>query len=120
MAYLRREKEIVETDFPLETVWAAVFKVVASLEWAIEETDESIHRLKIRTKGALMSYSSMVTVDILSVSENTTRINVSVETPVTTLTGIVDFGRTRERVDSFLMALMAQLGAKSGESEKAK
>ncbi len=35
MAYLRDEKEIVEMDFPLNTVWEAVKRTVTRLEWTI-------------------------------------------------------------------------------------
>jgi hypothetical protein len=119
MAYLRREKEIVEMDFPLNQVWKAIPKAVASLEWTVEETNEAAHSIKAKTKGAFMSYSSVLTIEAISVAENTTRVNVSAETPVTTITGIVDFGRTRERIDSFLMALTQQLGVGRPNSEKA-
>ena len=120
MAYLRREKEIVEMDFPIETVWEAMAKAITALDWVIEETDNSAHRIKIKTRGAFMSYSSQLTVEAISKTENTTRVNVSAETPVTTLTGIIDFGRTRERIDSFLMALMSQLTSKTSKPQPEK
>jgi hypothetical protein len=121
MAYLRREKEIVEMDFPLEKVWPAIAKAVTSLEWTVEETDEATHRLKAKTKGAFMSYRSMLTAEAVVVSENVTRVNVSAETPTTTITGIIDFGRTSERIELFLHALMKQLGASENtKPEKAK
>jgi hypothetical protein len=34
---------------------------------------------------------------------------IAAETPTTTITGIVDFGRTRERIDAFLFALFKEL-----------
>ena len=117
MAYLRKEKEIVEMDFPLNKVWTAIPKAIANLEWTVEETDEAAHRIKTRTKRAFMSYSSVLFIEAVSVAKDIARVNVSAETPVTTITGIMDFGRTRERIDSFLTALAKQLSAKKPSSE---
>ncbi len=100
-------------------MWAAIPKAIASLEWTVEETDEAAHRAKAKTKTAFLSYSSVLSIEARAVAENTTRVNVTAETPVTTITGIMDFGRTRERIDSFLMALMQQLNVKKTNSEKA-
>ncbi len=118
MAYLRREKEIVEIDFPLDIVWTAIPKVVTSLEWTIEETDEAKHTVKTKTKQALMSYRSILIINALSINEKTTRVNVTAETPTTTITGIIDFGRTKERLESFLEALMKQLATKKDKPEE--
>jgi hypothetical protein len=109
LAYLRREVENVETDFSMDKVLEAISKTVTLLEWTMEESDEAAHKMKIRTKANFMAYASLVVVELTSVKEGTTRIRVAAETPVTTLTGIVDFGRTRERIDTFLMTMMAQL-----------
>ncbi len=118
MAYLRREKEIVEIDFPLDTVWTAISSAITNLEWTIEETDEAKHSIKAISKPAFMSYRSVLTVDAVQVNANTTRVNISAETPTTTITGIIDFGRTRERIGLFLEALMKQLTPKEGEPDK--
>jgi hypothetical protein len=109
MAYLRREKEIVEVDFPLEKVWEAIEKVITHLEWKTEKSDEAVHQLIVKTKPNFMAYASNLTVDAIKISDKTSRVTVSAETPVTTITGIIDFGRTRERIDSFLLALVKQL-----------
>lgn len=119
MAYLRKEKEIVEMDYPLSKVWEAIPKAVNSIEWSIEETNDAEHRVKARTKASLMSYRSVLSIDAIEVTEKTTRVNVSAETPVTTVTAIVDFGRTRERIDLFLAALVKQLISKKEKPEKA-
>ncbi len=119
VAYLRREKEIIETDFPIDKVWEAIGKTILTLDWTAEENDDKAHKLKIKTRGAFLSYSSVINVEVVAVKENTTRVNVSAETPVTTLTGIVDFGRTRERIDTFLMAMMSYLTAKPSEAKAA-
>ena len=115
MAYLRREKEIVEMDFPLDKVWEAIQKAVASLEWTIEEKDEAKHHAKAKTKANFMAYPSILNIDCSAVSENVTRVSVAAETPVTTLTGIVDFGRTNERLTVFLTALSKEFSLEKGE-----
>jgi len=118
MAYLRKEKEIVEVDFPISRVWEAIAKAIATLEWTIEENNESTHQLKLRTKPNFMAYASLVTIDAISQNEKTTRVTVSAETPVTTITGIIDFGRTQQRIDSFLLALTKQLKPESITPQK--
>ncbi len=109
MAYLRREKEIVEVDYPIAKVWEAISKAIASLEWKIVENNESTHKVKTGTKANFMAYASTLTINADATNPNVTRVTISAETPVTTITGIVDFGRTRERIDSFLLALTKQL-----------
>ncbi len=109
MAYLRTEQETVETDFPLETVWGAIPKAITNIEWTVEAVDEATHEVKAKTKANFMSYSSTVIIKVTSKDTAVTRISVLGETPVTTLTALVDFGRTRERVDLFLASLQKQL-----------
>ena len=118
MAYLRREKEIVEVDFPINTVWEAINKVAAVLEWKIEIAKEETHQVKVKTKSNFMAYASELTINVIEKSEKTTRVTISAETPVTTITGIVDFGRTRERIDSFLLALIKQLKPEGAAAQK--
>ena len=119
MAYLRKEKEIVEMDYPLNTVWADIENAIVSLEWKVEEKNEATHMLKTKTKANFMAYASILTIDATASSGPTTRVTITAETPVTTITGIVDFGKTRERIDSFFLALIKQLKAHSS-SEKDK
>ena len=109
MAYLRREKEIVDVDFPLSTVWEAAKKATISLEWNIEQANEANYQLTAKSKSNFMAYASELTINVVAQNEKTTRVTISADTPVTTITGIVDFGRTRERIDSFLLALTKQL-----------
>jgi hypothetical protein len=109
MAYLRREKENIEVDYPISLVWEAITKAITTLEWKAEETDIEKHIIKAKSKANFMAYPSEVTITVTAVSEKITRIVLSAETPVTTVTGIVDFGRTRERIDSFLLALVTYL-----------
>jgi hypothetical protein len=119
LAYLRREKETVEMDYPLSKVWMEIDKAIGSLEWKIEEKNEAEHQLKVKTKANFMAYASTLTINIDAKSEKITRISISAETPVTTITGIIDFGRTRERIDSFLLALVKKLKGERNKSEKA-
>jgi len=109
MAYLRKEKETVEMDYTLSRVWAAIRKVLTILEWNIEQTDESAHHVKAKTKSGFMSWSSLLLIDAVSVNEKTTRVSVAAETPVTTITATVDFGRTRQRINQFLTELSREL-----------
>jgi hypothetical protein len=113
MAYLRKEKEIVEMDYPISTVWNSILQAIKSLDWAPEETNEEKYSVKARTRGAFLSYSSTLTIEATIKSEQKTRVTVSAETPVTMITGIIDFGRTQERIDSFIYALTAQLSPES-------
>ena len=109
MAYLRKENENVEIDYSLTKVWAAVPKALASLEWTVEETDDAAHHVKAKTKGGFMSYPSVLIIEGVSVDEKTARVKVTAETPVTTITSIADFGRTRDRIELFFEALAKQL-----------
>jgi hypothetical protein len=111
LAYLRKEKETYEIDYPLTEIWAAMPKALASLEWTIEEIDDTAHHAKVKTKASFMAYSSVITIDAVPVDEKTARVTVTGETPVTTITSIADFGRTQHRIDSFFEALAKQLSS---------
>ncbi|MCW4054204.1 MAG: hypothetical protein NWE84_04695 [Candidatus Bathyarchaeota archaeon] len=112
MAYLRKEKETVEIDYPLDKVWATISKAINSLEWTIEAADDTEHHVKAKTKGGFMSYPSVLIIDAMAVDEKTARVKVAAETPVTTITSIADFGRTRDRIELFFEALAKQLSNK--------
>lgn len=105
MAYSREEKENLEVSYPLNAIWEAIPKAIAKLEWKIQETNEETHHLKVKTKGAFMSYPSTLKIDLAAVDEKTTRMSIVVETPVTTITSVADFGRTRERTEQFVTTL---------------
>jgi hypothetical protein len=109
MAYLRKEKETVEISYPLEMVWAAIPKAVKTLEWKIEEKNDETHNAKVKTKSGFMSYSSILYIDAISVDEKTTRMSVNAETPVTTITSIADFGRTKDRIELLIETLAKQM-----------
>ena len=109
MAYLRKENETVEIDHSLGKVWAAVPKALASLEWTVQEIDNATHHVKAKTQGGFMSYPSVLIIDGVAVDKKTARLKVTAETPVTTITSIVDFGRTQDRIETFFEALAKQL-----------
>jgi hypothetical protein len=112
MAYLRNEKENLEVSYPLEKIWATIPEVITILEWQIEEKDDASHKAKVKTKGGFMAYSSNLYIKVTSVDENTTRMAINAETPVTTITSIIDFGRTRDRIGQFIETLAKQMEKK--------
>ncbi len=105
MAYLRERKQELEVDFPLESIWEAIPKAVAKLDWKIEEKDETTHRLTIRTKGSFMSYGSMLKIELAKENEKTTYVAINAETPVTTITSVLDYYQTNDRVSLFILTL---------------
>jgi hypothetical protein len=109
MAYLRKEKETVEIAYPLSKVWAAVPKALEGLGWILEQIDDTVHHVKAKTTAGFVSWSSVFVIDAVPVDEKKTRVSVAAETPVTTITAVVDFGRTRQRIDLFFAALANQL-----------
>jgi hypothetical protein len=109
MAYLRKHDETVEVQYSLRKVWTAVPKALASLEWNLEEIDEKAHRVKAKTRTAFMSYSSTLLIHVTPVSENTTRVTIAAETPVTSITAIVDFRQGERRIGLFFSELAKHL-----------
>jgi hypothetical protein len=109
MAYLRKENETVEIDYSLGTVWSGVQKALAKLEWVVEEKDETAHHARVKTKAGPMSFSSVLLIDVVSVGENTTRVSVAAETPVTTITAIVDFRQGKRRILTFFEEVAKEL-----------
>jgi hypothetical protein len=112
MAYLRSENEKLEMDYPLEKVWAAIPEIVKALKWDIEEKNDQNHHAKIKTKPGFLAYSSIINVDVSSVDENTTKMAILAETPVTTITSVADFGRTGDRIALLVEALALYLEGK--------
>jgi hypothetical protein len=109
MAYLREEKQKIEIDYPIGQVWEAIPEVVKTIEWTIEEKNDESHKAKLRTKKGFLSYSTVMNVEVVSVDEGTTRVSISAETPVTTITSMADFGRTRDRIELFIEGLAVQI-----------
>jgi hypothetical protein len=56
-----------------------------------------------------MSWGSTLLIDAAAVDEKTTRVSVTSETPVTTITAMVELGRTRQRISIFFAELKRQL-----------
>lgn len=98
MAYTREANETLEVSYPIETLWDAIPKAVTKQEWKILEVDHASHHVKIKTKGAFLSYGSTLTVELSPIDTKNTRMTVTAETPVTTITSMADYGRTRERI----------------------
>jgi hypothetical protein len=111
MAYLRKEKETFEIAYSLDKVWNAVLKTLNSLEWEVEQIDDAKHRAKAKTKAGFISWSSTMLIEAVPVNENTARVTVTAETPVTTITSVVDFGRSRDRIGLFFEVLAKQLAS---------
>ena len=99
----------MEIDYALSEVWAAIPEVLNSLEWTVEQTDDSAHHTKVKTKPGFISYSSRLTIDGLAVNEKKCRVTVEGETPVTTITAVADFGRTSDRIQVFFETLARRM-----------
>jgi hypothetical protein len=112
MAYLRNEQEKLEVDYPLERIWETIPEVVKILEWTIEEKDNDVHKTKVKTKGGFMAYGSTLQLEVTAVDQKTARISINAETPVTTITSVIDFGRTRDRIGQFIEILAKQMEKK--------
>jgi hypothetical protein len=115
MAYAREENDKLEVSYPLAKIWEAIPKAIEMMDWTILETNNSKHYLKIKTKGGFISYSSTMKVYLEVIDEKNTKLNVAVETPVTTISAMADYGRSRERIEQFVVTL-----AKLMEGPKAK
>ena len=105
MAYLKEQKDKIEISYPINAVWEDIPKAIEKLEWKIKETDEASHHLTVKTKGGFMAYPSTLKIDLVAIDEKTTQMSLLVETPVTTITSIADYGRNTERIGQFVTAL---------------
>ena len=105
MAYLRERKQEVEIDFPIKSVWDAIPKAAAELDWEIKEKNEGTHSLIIETADSLSSYSSELKIELTSIEQKSTHMAVYGETPVTTITSTLEFGQTFDRIDEFVTTL---------------
>jgi len=105
MAYQRETKQELEVDFPLEDIWRAIPQAIVELQWEIKEKNDNTHELMVKTKSSFLSYSSMLIIQASRVDEKTTNIKIDAETPVTTITSVMDFGQADERISMFVLAL---------------
>ena len=101
----------MEIDYSLGEVWTVIPEVLASLEWKIEQIDDSAHHAKVKTKAGFISYASTLAIDGAPVDEKKCRITVQGETPVTTITTVADFGRTSDRIHLFFETLAKRLNS---------
>jgi hypothetical protein len=117
MAYLRDENEKIEIDYPVEKIWESIPEAAKTLEWTIQEKDDEAHTAKLKTRGAFLSYSTLILLDLKALNEKTSRMTLKGETPVTTITAMADFGRSRDRIDQFI-AVLAKLMEKKEKKKK--
>jgi hypothetical protein len=100
---------MMEISYPLNKVWTAIHKVLSNFQWEVEELDDEKHHTKAKTQGGLLSWGSVLLIDLEPVDRSKTKLTVAAETPVTTITSMVEFGRTRQRINMFLSALAEEL-----------
>ena len=109
MAYLRKEQETVEIDYPIDKIWTALPKTLKELSYTTEKIDEKTRHIKAKTQKGFVSWGSTLLIDVKRVNEKTTRVSVTAETPFTTISAVIDFGRARRRIDLLFAALAKQL-----------
>ena len=119
MAYLRDESEKLEIDYPIQKIWETLPQAVKILEWAIQEKNDETHTARLKTKGGFLSYGTVLAIEVKVVDEKTSRMTLRGETPVTTITAMADFGRTRDRIDQFI-DVFAKLMEKTEKEKKKK
>jgi hypothetical protein len=105
MAYTREETEDVEVDYPLQQLWEGIPKAIDRLEWTIEESNEEKYCLTVKTEGAFLSYPSTIKIILAPINDKTTRMLIAGETPITTVTSVLEFRRTRERIERLIIVL---------------
>src|SRR4030043_1494106 len=117
MAYVREEKQTFEIDYSLEKVWATIPQAIKTLDWTIEAADDQNYKAKIKSRPGFFAYSSILNVEAKAVDAKTAKLSINAETPVTTITSIADFGRTRDRLEQFVDTLAKELDKKKSKVE---
>ncbi len=117
MAYLRTEKESFEIDYPLDKVWEAIPDVITYLNWTIEEKDDQKHTAKLKSKPGFLAFATVLLVEASIADNKTSKMTINAETPVTTITSIADFGRTRDRLEQFVDELSKEMARRSGKQK---
>jgi carbon monoxide dehydrogenase subunit G len=115
MAYLRSEKESFEIDYPIEKVWDAIPDVIKYLNWTIEEKDDQRHTAKLKSKPGFLAFATTLLIEASFTDNKTSKMTINAETPVTTITSMADFGRTRDRLDQFVDELAKEMERRSGK-----
>ena len=118
MAYLRKKEHLVDIDYSIIKVWNGILEIIPKLEWTLTKKDKATHEIEVVTNKGLLSYASKLFIKIWSVDKKTTRIRLHSETPVTTITSVVDFGRIEDRNEAFFEALGLYLTAKKESKTK--
>jgi hypothetical protein len=112
MAYLRKDKHLIESDYSFPEIWEEIPIVIEEIGWKLGNIDEKNQQIRASTIGGMLSYASLLVIKVWSTNNKKTRIEINSETPVTTITSITDFGRIRQRVDLFFEALSIKLDNK--------
>lgn len=86
-------------------MWQALPKAVDEFDWDIQEKDAAAHLLIIKTSDTLTSYASILRIELKPLNGNSTRMTVTGETPVTTITSTLQFGQTYDVIEDFVLAL---------------
>jgi hypothetical protein len=115
MAYLRTEKDSFEIDYSLEKVWDAIPDVIKHLNWTIEEKDDQKHTAKLKSQPGFLAFATVLFIEVSSTDNNTSKMTINAETPVTTITSLADFGRTRDRLEQFLSELAKEMEHRIGK-----
>lgn len=105
MAYTRDETENVEVDYPIEQLWNGIPPAIEKLEWTIEESNPEKYYLTVKTESAFMSYPTNIKIALVPIDDKTTRMLIAGETPITTVTSVFEFRRTRERIERLIIVL---------------
>ena len=100
---------MVELGYSLKKVWTVTRKALVSLGWNVESIDDNAHQIRAKTQSSLMAWGSIFLIDVAPKDKSTTRVSVAAETVVTAVTALVDYGRTRQRIELFFQELRRQL-----------
>ena len=60
-----------------------------------------------KSKPKVPSYPTdqIMEIDLTAIDEKTTKMSITAETPVTTITAMADYGRTNERINVFIATI---------------
>lgn len=119
MAYTREETEDVEVDYPAQQLWEGIPEAIAKFDWTVEESNKEKYTLTIKTQGAFLSYPSIIKIILVPIDNKTTRMLIAGETPVTTVTSVLEFRRTRERIEKLIVVLAQHMEKATTNQNKA-
>ncbi len=93
----------------MKKVWDTIPKTIVSLGWNTELVDDKAHTVKAKTDSSLLAWASILLIQVAPSDEGKTIVSVAAETAVTTITAMLDYGRTRQRIELFLQELLKLL-----------